>query len=551
MKKNSFLFLLAVLVPAIQAQNTGEARFVEPFEFPSLLSGNFGELRTNHFHGGIDFKTQGESGKKTLAVADGYISRIYVTHGSGYMLHIRHDNGYTSIYRHLSDFVPPVAERVRQYQYENETYEVMIEPEPDEYRVRAGEQVAWSGNTGYSFGPHLHLDLFETDTGDFVDPLPFFMDKIRDTTSPRADGIMLLPYQGRGVVNGKPVNHTFKPGAPGILTAWGEIGVAVKAFDYMDGTNNKYGVRSVTLYLDDEEIFNSTVDRFSTYENRMIYSWTTSNNYMKAFKEPGNSLRMLRPVNGNRGIVTIDQEREYRFRYLLEDLYGNRATYAFTVKGVAQEIPAESRKGKYFFAWNRTNYLQQPGMQLVVPAGLLYDDLLLRPQTDSSWIGPSYLYRISEEPVHLHGYADLTIAIRRDSLEDKSNYYVARIGRNGKSTAVEGEYKEGVMHIRIRELGTYTVAVDSVPPEVVPVNQAAWGKTGRVMFRIKDNESGIRSYKGRIDGAYALFGLEIMTNRIICTLDPRHVRKGGRHVVEVTVTDRCGNETVVTETFVW
>lgn len=179
MIKQYIAALMLACCVGVCGQEKKQVTFVPPFDFPLTLSGNFGEIRSNHFHGGLDFKTGGVIGKPVRALADGYISRIRVTNGSGYVLDVCYHNGYSTVNRHLSGFISPIAERVEKLQYENENWEVEIIPEPDEYPVKGGQQIAWSGNTGYSFGPHLHLDVFETESGDYIDPMPFFKSKIK------------------------------------------------------------------------------------------------------------------------------------------------------------------------------------------------------------------------------------------------------------------------------------------------------------------------------------------------------------------------------------
>ena len=144
-------------------------------------------MRANHFHGGVDFKTQGEIGKPIHCIADGYVSRVSVTPGGyGQALYITHPNGYTSVYGHISKFAPAVAKLVEEYQYENETFAVDLKFEPGQLAFKSGEIIALSGNEGYSFGPHLHMEIRRTDTGELIDPLQFYTDKVKDTTPPRA-----------------------------------------------------------------------------------------------------------------------------------------------------------------------------------------------------------------------------------------------------------------------------------------------------------------------------------------------------------------------------
>ena len=541
MKRYIAALLLSVGLQA-NAQNSTQATFTHPFDFPLYLSGNFGEIRANHFHGGLDFKTQGVSGKKVLALADGYISRIRVTHGSGYVLDVCYDNGYSTINRHLSGFVHPIAKIVKDLQYANESWEVEIKPEPNEYRVKAGQQIAWSGNMGYSFGPHLHLDMFEDETGDYIDPLPFFKKRMKDTRAPQVQGFMLFPQMGEGVVNRKSTPQTFGLNEKDTIKAWGEIGAAIRAYDYMDGVTNRYGVHTVILTVDGEEVFRSVVDRFSDSENRMINSWTHGQ-YMKSFIEPGNTLR------GNRGLITINEERNYKFRYTLKDVYGNTSHFSFVVKGVLQKIEPPIVRDRHILHWNKVNLLQEPGLELFIPRGMLYDDVAINYAVRSDSNAIAFTYQLHNEWVPLHSYCDMLIGVRRKPVADTTKYYMARVNNKGKLISVGGKYENGFVKARIRELGTYTVAIDTVAPVVTAINPNGWSKTGKIVYKIKEEGTGVRSYRGTIDGRYAIFWRNIMNNNLTCEIDPARVKKGGKHVVEVVVTDNCGNETVVKNNF--
>ena len=534
-----------------QETDTDKTSFTPPFDFPITFSGNFGEIRANHFHGGLDFKTGGTIGKPVRALADGYISRIRVTHGSGYVLDVAYDNGYSTINRHLSAFVGDVARRVEDLQYEKESWEVEITPEPDEYPVKAGQIIALSGNTGYSFGPHLHLDMIETATDEYIDPLPFFMDKVKDKTAPRAEGIMLFPQPGKGVVEGKQTRRAFPAHPTKPIIAWGLIGAGIRAYDYMDGVQNKYGVKAVILEVDGEEVFRSTVDRFAYEENRYINSWTHGQ-YMKSFIEPGNHLRMLHASNGNRGLVDINEERPYRFVYTLSDALGNTSKVCFTVQGQKTTIAPVEHREKYALKWDKVNYLQEPGLELVIPKGMLYDNVLLNYSVRADSGDIAFTYQLNDTRIPMHDACDLRIGLRRRPVEDMTKYYVAGVTARGGKYRIGGKYEDGVMKVRIRDLGTYTVAVDTVPPVITPVNQAQWGRTGKIIFKAKDKETGINTYRGTIDGKYALFGKpNSISGNLVCELDPKHVEKGGKHVVEMTVTDGCGNRTTEQFDFVW
>ena len=539
------LMALMGVLPGVQAQEKPGNPFVSPFDFPLLLSGNFGELRANHFHGGVDFKTQGVVGKPIRCIADGYISRVTVTPGGyGQAVYITHDNGYTSVHGHLHKFMTEVEQVVEAYQYEHETFAVDLTFGPDRFPLKQGEVFALAGNEGYSFGPHLHMELRKTDTGEYIDPLQFYTDIIKDKTAPRATHIMLYPQAGKGVVAGSSKKKALPLAALQTpVTAWGKIAVGIKAYDYMDGTSNNYGVRSVTLLVDSVEVFRSTVDGFLPDENRMINAWTDYEEYatrgswfMRSQILPGNTWRMLQ-ADEEGGVVTINEERLYNFCYVLEDLYGNRRTYRFKVQGKEQPIEP-LYKGKHYLSWNQGNVIQKPGMELVIPKGMLYEDVDLNCKVIADSLNISFDYQLHDRPMPLHAGCSLMIGVRNYPIPDMTKYYVVRKYKGRKASA-GGYFEEGFMHANIRELGTYSVALDTVAPRIVPLNRPQW-KGGNIRFKIRDAETGIKDYKVYIDGAFVLFKFS-SKNAVLSCMHPSRIKKGMKHRMEVVITDYCGN----------
>jgi hypothetical protein len=541
--KISFLALLGAALPALAQESLTET-FGAPFDFPTTLAGNFGELRNNHFHGGVDFKTQGVTGKPIHSIADGYISRVQVTPGGyGQAVYVTHPNGYTSVYGHVEAFTEAVAKAVQTYQQEHETFSVDLTFQPDQFPCRKGDIIALSGNEGYSMGPHLHMEIRHTENDELVDPLPFYKHLIKDTTAPRAVQVVLYPQRNKGVVAGSahdkaiPVSQLATP-----IEAWGEVGAGITANDYMDGTSNNYGVRSIVLYVDSAEVYRSTVDQVLFSENRMINAWTdyvrhrTRNIWvMRSFRLPGCPLRLVH-TDANRGIVNINEERDYHFRYELTDLYGNRSTVRFTLRGRCRSIPVDNTPTSHYLSWDKTNVVQEPGLQLAIPRGMLYDDvpLHLKMRGDSTRL--SFEYQLHDELVPLQSGCELMIRLCHPPKLDPQKYYIQKKGYG----SVGGEYAgDGWIRAKVNELATYSVAVDTVPPRLVPLDKTGWAR-GNIRFRIGDAETGIRDYRVEIDGRYEVFAYSSL-HATLRMKYPERLKRGVRHRMVVTLTDNCGN----------
>lgn len=550
------LFSAIICTPAVAQQ------LRKPMDHPILLSGNFGELRSNHFHSGIDFKTQGVEGKPIHSVQDGYVSRISVSPwGYGNGLYINHPDGTTTVYGHLQKFSKKITAYLKEKQYEQESFSVNLTLGPDELPVAEGEVVALSGNTGSSGGPHLHFEVRHTETEEPMDPIEYYKDRMQDTRPPKIQGIMIYPMIGKGVVNGssrklelKPVTaQNGKQTLTAKIEAWGEIGLAVKAYDYMDNTTNIYGVRDIALTVDSQVVFRSDLNRFAFSETRYLNSFTDFEEwkdhrsfYMKSFVEPGNRLRFIQSVD--RGILTIDEPRTYHLTYRLSDAFGNTTKLSIQIVGKEQPVPEINTDNTELFHWWSDNRFGAKGIRLTIPKGNLYDDLYFRysAKEDSTALGATH--RLHNKPVALHKSAKLSIRLQTDTLENKQQYGIVRL-QNGRRSWSGGVYRNGWIDTDIKELGSYTVGHDIVPPKITPLNPATWVSKQAISLRLSDNLSGVKTYRGEIDGQFVLF--EMNSKSVITYRFDKERLARGKHVLNLVVTDACGNQSSYTYPFAW
>ena len=543
--------------------NTAEAQQLrKPMDIPVLLSGNFGELRSNHFHSGIDFKTQGVEGKPIHSVQDGYVSRISVSPwGYGNGLYITHPDGTTTVYGHLQKFSQKITAYLKEKQYEQESFNVNLSLTPDELPVKEGELVALSGNTGSSSGPHLHFEVRDTETEEPMDPIEYYKDLIKDTQAPKIQGVMVYSMPGKGVVNGsrrklelKPVTaKNGKQTLTGKIEAWGEIGLAVKGYDYMDNTSNIYGIKDITLTADSQVIFHSNLDRFAFDESRYLNSFTDFEEwkehrsfYIKSFVDPGNRLRFIESLN--RGILTIDEPRTYHLTYQLADAFGNTTQLSIRIEGKEQPIPEIDTENTELFHWWSDNRFGAKGVRLTIPKGNLYDDLYFHysVKEDSAALGATHI--LHNKPVAFHKSAKLSLRLQTDTLENKQQYGIVRL-QNGRRSWTGGVYRNGWVDADIKEMGSYTLGQDLVPPTITPLNPATWVSKQAIALRLSDNLSGVQTYRGEIDGQYVLF--EMNSKSVITYHFDKERLARGKHTLKLVVTDACGNQSTYTYPFTW
>lgn len=561
MKKIFILLLLSISLSSFSQD------YRSPLDIPIQLSANFGELRNNHFHSGIDMKTQQVINKPIYSIADGFVSRISVSPaGYGLALYIDHPNtGHTSVYGHLESFSPRIAEYVRKKQYEQESYQVNLMLDSSVLPVKKGERIANSGNTGGSGGPHLHFEVRDSKTEEALDPLPYYKNMIKDTRAPEIRGIAAYPVPGRGVVNGSvlPLRQSVSLLKNGVysdpaksIDAWGWIGLGIKAYDRMDEAANIYGVRTISMSVDGKKIFSYNMDKFRFDETRMLNTFTdfadwrlNKSFFMKSFVEPGNTLRFYK--SDNDGYLNINEERPYNITYALQDAYGNETTYKFVVNGKKQDINIPSGCS-LVMVWSDDNrYISEP-FSLIIPKGNLYNDICFTLSQSKSGEYYSGIYTVNNEPVALHKSGEVRIKLDSDPLSNKKQYGIVQLNGN-KASWVGGAYRDGSVVAPIRELGVrLAVSSDTEPPKIAPVtvNRKVKGKTQkvpesspeRIRVRVSDNLSGIASFRGEVDGQFALFEHDVKSNIYTYRYDASRIGTGKTHTLVFTATDACGNK---------
>jgi hypothetical protein len=525
-----------------------------PFDFPIVLSGNFGELRPNHLHSGIDFKTQQQEGKPVHAVQAGYVSRVAVSPwGYGNVIYMTHpDDSLITVYAHLQKFETKLARYVKARQYETESFQVDLTLPPGQFEFAPGDVIAYSGNSGSSAGPHLHYEIRDARTGDPLDPLPYYQDRITDTRPPKPQAILVCPVEGMGVAAGSAARRQLRPltakdgsitfGAP--LEAWGKIGFAINADDYMDGAANVYGVKEIIMSVDGDETFHSRIDRFPLTETRYINAWIDYETwieqkhfYTKTFVEQGNRLPFI--TSKNRGYVTIDQPRTYRIDFQLTDAFDNTCRFTLHLTGKEQPIPAPDTDGAVPFYRRGDNHFGAKGIRLLLPDGSLFSHLYFRYSATPDTAAPAARHRLHDRPVALYHPAHLSLHLQNDTLTDKRQYGIVAL-HAGRAAWIGGLYRDGWIEADISELGLdYTVRIDSVAPRITPLNQTAQ----TLAFRLTDNLSGVNTWHATIDGAFALFALDGKKALLTHTFDPERLRRG-KHTLHLTVADACGNQSV-------
>ncbi len=526
--------------------------FGSPVNYPISLAGNFGEPRPNHFHGGVDVKTDGVEGKAIFSIGDGYVSHVSVGYdGFGNAVYVHHPEGYTSVYCHLKTFTPAIKAMVRKWQYVNKQSTGDIWFKPTDLPVAKGQLIAISGNSGASEAPHLHLELHETRSGDMLDPLDFIGQHVKDALAPMAHGFMAYPVSGEGVFNNNPgkSSHSFSShNLSNKFTAWGKVGFGIWANDYMEITYNRYGVKKTELLVDGKTVFKSNVNRIPYEKTVQVNAWGDHEHflrynvwYMHSFLYPGMGLQML-SADKNKGIVNFNQERDYHIEYVLTDFKGNTSRYTFTVTGqkraFAPQRQASTLRSVY---WNRPYALQTEGVQLLIRPNSVANAITLTPTISCKDDALSNSCTFTNSAQRLFRPARISLKLTK-KVKDTSKLYIS--GRGYVTRYLGGTYEKGWVTANMRDLHLqYSIEYDDEPPIVSPVGQGNWNATKTIKLGLTDAKSGVDTYQGYIDGQFVLFEDVPLSPWVACKLAETPIKRTGKQRrLTFFATDNQGNK---------
>ena len=526
--------------------------FSSPLDITLVLSGTFAELRSNHFHSGLDIKTQGKEGFKTYAAATGYVSRIKISRfGYGKALYMTHPNGYTTVYAHLQKFSQSIEAYVKKQQYTKESFELELFPKADELKVSAKEIIAYTGNTGGSGGPHLHFEIRDKQERP-MNPMLFGLD-IKDTTKPVVYELFGYPLSEGSHINGetsrvkiriiKLSNGQYKTEQ---ITAIGAIGFGIISTDKQDFAANKNGLNYIKTTFNGTNSLDVDFKRFSFNEtkhlNRYIdygYFFETKKRIQKLFIESNNPLKLLKN-HTNKGIVHIEDATNSIFKITVSDYKNNRSELSIPIKGLKRELPAPQPVPlnlQHIIASEET-ILEKDHVSVQIYKNSFYEDVAIHFDVTNDTL------KLHKPIIPLQKAISITFDISQYKGTDKDKLFIGSVSRYGNKLYYTPTKKRGTtLTARTKYLGNYTLGVDDEGPEIKTLNfkNGSWISNYRYLkVKISDAISGIKNYRATVNGQWILMEYDTKTQMLVHDFNDEVVQDT-KNNLKIIVTDNVGN----------
>lgn len=525
-----------------------EIDFHTPIDAPFDLSGTFGEFRSR-FHTGIDFKSRGVQGQKIFSIEDGYISRIEVNnYGYGKVIYIDHLNGFTSVYAHLKNFNPELDEYIKSELYKSKRNSIKKFPKTNQLRINKGEVIGYSGNTGRSFGPHLHFEIRDTKSQDAINPLMFNY-TYKDDERPIIRGLYII-NENNSLVRNSPIRKKVKKINDSTYTVDdfeynGKIGIGLDIYDIQyKNLYNQNGVYKVELFIDSILKYSYKMDKIKFSENhykKIMYDYLSlarKNRKVLKIYTPRNSDLSFLKNNKFNGIINSDSIRDNSLLVRVSDWNGNSSSIKFNLKA-NDSISRRSSYNGIEILTNQNYTLNKNSSIIEIGKNTFYDDLLMNIsyQSDTLNLGKE------KDPFRSSIRIKLPHKIS-DTLELRQSFVGKII--NGKISYISSKKNKSYIYANTSSLGEYIISKDTLKPDIKPINfknNSNIKVKNTLRLRLKDDLSGIKNYSSYFNGNWALFEYEPKSNMIFHNLSDGIIKDGENELI-IKYEDGVGNKGV-------
>lgn len=560
MKKNIFWYLnLFCFLPSFciaqlfPTKNYPQHYFQWPVDATPGLVANFGELRPNHYHMGLDCRTEGKVNLKVFAAADGYIAKIHVDPtGFGRAIYINHPNGLTTLYAHLNVFYPALETYLIEQQYHNQQWKIDQELPANLFKIKKGELIALSGNTGGSQGPHLHFEIRDTKSEKVLNPLLFGF-PIEDNIAP--DIIRLAVYdrsistyeQTPKIYPLKKVNGKFQPAGGIIKVNSDKISFAITAYDRYTGSTNQNGIYKAELFKDGKEIAGFEMDSISyddtRYLNAHIDFKTKINGgpfLQHLSKLPGYVNGIYKTAPKENGMIPLDDNDHHDIKIIVEDAQENSAVLQFDIQKT-ETTPVKNSSAEKLFEPNTINIFENESLSFYLPENAIYDAFHFK-YSEKNSINGQKVFQLQNLYTPAQCYFPIKI---------KGNFNISDTGKivmkqntYNKERFQKASFEKGWYKAYFRDFGTYQLLLDISPPVVTPLFGFRDGMNisgmNKIVFSAIDNCKPIGSFNGYIDDQWILFTNDKELS-FIYNIDK--YCSPGEHILKIIVKDLVGNTT--------
>lgn len=566
----------------IVASWSARAQQLEPdyYTFPlksvaGYYSSNFGELRTNHFHSGIDIKTDGVEGKTVVAAADGYISRIFLSPwGFGLALYITHPNGTTTVYGHLQKFRDDIAAYVYKERHRLKQHRVDLYCGPNTFPVKQGDMIALSGNSGSSGGPHLHYEIRNTANQKTLNMITEGVITPKDDISPLIQKLHYIEIDSVGGVvrHGNRTSYELtRDGTLYLPSQQSPIQVGRKGYfivevsDRKNNTQNRYGVYNLTAEIDGECFYEYRNDGFTfditRYCNSVAYyplQRSSRNEVIRMAKQQG-CIDYFYPRMANRGVITTQEGETRKIRITATDDCLNSSTLEFEIIGKADTdtFQGEAINSATMAYYNKTFTANVDDVfGVTIPAKSLYEstDIIVKEYTGtvkSSLSRPqlSAAYSVGNKDIPLHKAMKVSFNYKSVAIKPQQ-LVIATVTDKQEMLYLGGKYSDGVISVSTSSMGTFCLTCDTTAPTIIPKFSDGADMTGKrdISFQLKDNFAGVSSYSATIDGKWV--AIDYAKGIASINLVDEGIKGGTTHQISLSISDACGNTASWSGTFI-